>query len=375
MEERRVSLGKDLLSLGLLANTRHINTGRFNYLMLAEAPHLRVESLIDGYDGRSAYQRLFAHDYVLVKRSNFDLSPAQEQVIRTILDEPSPLFTAAFELEASYPLPDGDTAYLYRQRTPLPSDYPVEYLTDLAGRLSSQTRAGDAILLITTAGTGPFVSHYTGPAEIYPAPVTAEELANITARHPRLFLVLDQGQANDRSAWIQEWLSEHSFWAAHEWIGGLQLLTYGTNPSTPAATPAVEVHATLGDQIELVGYDLPADAWQRGDILPLSLFWRPLVNIPTDYRVFLHLLDGDNRLLAQTDAVPVGGSRPTTTWSPGEEIRDPVGLLVPADSVPGEYRLVVGMYRPDSGERLPVRDLEGTPGDSILLSTIQVGEP
>ncbi|MFN2169098.1 MAG: hypothetical protein ACK2U9_22930, partial [Anaerolineae bacterium] len=138
------------------------------------------------------------------------------------------------------------------------------------------------------------------------------------------------------------------------------------------------VSATVGDQIELVGYDLPAFAWQPGDILPLSLFWQPSAGVTADYRVFVHLLDADGQIVAQTDTAPVGGSRPTASWTAGEMIRDPVGIMVPPTIAEGEYRLVVGMYDPDTGERLPVvlnEPAEPFTGDSIPLEAIRVTQP
>ena len=189
MEEQREALGAESLSLGLLARTRQMNSGAFIYLILAEHPHLRVESLVTGMDETLPDRGLLAHDYVLVKRANVGLDPTQEQSIQAILDGSSRLFGQAFELETSYRLPDGDSVYLYRQRFRLPADYPVEYVARLAEDLGARTRAGDAILLTPAELAGPFVAHYSGPAEIYLAPAQ-EELADIAAQHRRLFLVL-----------------------------------------------------------------------------------------------------------------------------------------------------------------------------------------
>jgi hypothetical protein len=71
-----------------------------------------------------------------------------------------------------------------------------------------------------------------------------------------------------------------------------------------------------------------------------------------DYKVFAHLLDEAGALVAQRDSEPVEGSRPTSTWDPGEEVLDRHGILIPDGLAPGEYRLVVGMYWPSTGETL-----------------------
>jgi hypothetical protein len=107
----------------------------------------------------------------------------------------------------------------------------------------------------------------------------------------------------------------------------------------------------------------------------LDLFWQADEPLAERYAVFVHLLDGEGRLVAQQDGEPVGGFRPTTTWLAGEVIHDRVGVLLPTDLAAGEYQLVVGMYHPESGDRLPVI-LVGEPTsvstDGIPLATIQV---
>jgi 4-amino-4-deoxy-L-arabinose transferase-like glycosyltransferase len=376
MEQRRQLLGYESVSLGMLVNTTQINAGPFNYLILTEYPHLSVESLIVRFDETSPYRRLFAHDFVAVKRINAGINPSQEKLIQDILDAPPELFAQVFELESAYPLPDGDTVHLYRQRNPLPADYPVEYVTDLAGSLGDRTRAGDAILLTPPGLASPFVAHYSGAAEIYLAPATEEELADIAAQHGRIFLVLGDEAAGEVQGLAQEWLNRHGFRAAHEWAGSLQLLTYGTVAGAPATAPTVEVQAELGGQIELVGYDLPVASWKPGDILPMTLFWQRQTTIGEDYNVFVHLFDSEGTLVAQTDSAPVGGSRPTSGWGEEELIVDRHGLFLPDMLPPGEYELLVGLYHPATSERLSVLSVDGEPlGDGLSLGRVAVTSP
>lgn len=43
---------------------------------------------------------------------------------------------------------------------------------------------------------------------------------------------------------------------------------------------------------------------------------------------------------------------------------------------PGDYPLVIGLYSPDTFERLPVFDADGQPaGDSLTLAVIEVAAP
>jgi 4-amino-4-deoxy-L-arabinose transferase-like glycosyltransferase len=373
MEQRRQALGRETLSLGLLVNTSQINFGSFNYLILTEYPDLRVATPISGV---APSRFLFSHDYVAVGRVSEGMDHSQADVVQAIGDDSSGLFAQAFAEETTYHLPDGDTVRLYRQRYPLPTGYPVEYVTHLAEQLDDQTRAGDAILLTPRELGGAFISTYGGPATVYLVPDTVDELAAIAAQHRRVFLVLGDSQAGEVQTFAQEWLNRCGFWASHEWADSLQVLTYGTTETPPAATPAVQSHALLGGQIELLGFDLPPADWHPGEIVPLTLFWQRRTSVKEEYGVFVHLVNASGHLVAQTDSPPVGGFRPTTEWRSEEIVVDRHGLPLPTALPPGKYELRVGMVSPTSGERLPLVGADGqATGDSISLGSLAVASP
>ena len=89
-----------------------------------------------------------------------------------------------------------------------------------------------------------------------------------------------------------------------------------------------------------------------GDNLALTLVWSASSEIPDSYRVFVHLLDDNNELRAQSDGEPAGWARPTSGWMPGEYVSDYHNLALNQDLKPGRYSLHVGMYHPQSGQRL-----------------------
>jgi 4-amino-4-deoxy-L-arabinose transferase-like glycosyltransferase len=375
-EQHRLELGRDNLRLGLFVNTRQINFGSFNYLILTGYPHLQVDSPIAGLDESTAHALLFAYDYVLIGPMDEGVTRPQIDLLQTILADPSNLFAQAYELDTTYTLPSGDMVSLYRQRYPLPADYPVEYVTGLAERLGAGTSAGDAILLTPPDLVYPFVARFEGTATPYLVPETETELVAIAAQHRRIFLVLGDEQAGAVQSLAQAWLNQHGFWASHEWADSLQVLTYGTATGLPAEAPSTPVGAVVGDQIELVGFDLPTEAWHPGDIVPLSLFWQQQAPIAEDYKIFVHLLDAGGQLVAQTDSQPAGGSRPTSGWQQGESVADRHGLPLPEGLSPGEYELRVGMVRSTTGERLLWRGIDGQAlGDTVALGSLAVTPP
>jgi hypothetical protein len=126
--------------------------------------------------------------------------------------------------------------------------------------------------------------------------------------------------------------------------------------------------ATLGAQIQLLGYDLSEDTVAPGDTLVLTLYWQAVAEMDKDYTVFTHLLAPDGSPTGQRDNHPVGGTYPTSLWLTGEVVADVYEIPVRADAAPGDHWLKVGMYVAENGHRLPT----GTPGDAIPLQTVVV---
>jgi len=126
----------------------------------------------------------------------------------------------------------------------------------------------------------------------------------------------------------------------------------------------------FGDIIELIGHIAEPSRPRPGDEIGLTLYWRAYRPIDTDYTVFVHLEDGDGRLVLAADGPPRGGDYPTSIWSPGEVIDDPHAIRLPADLLPGTYHVLIGLYRLETGERLPVNE-----SDQIKLETITIRGP
>ena len=129
-----------------------------------------------------------------------------------------------------------------------------------------------------------------------------------------------------------------------------------------------EVYFDLGAEVRLVGYRIEREVDEGESVLKVALYWRARVVPASDYTVFVHLLDADDRLIAQHDGQPVGSDYPTSFWDEGETVKDEHVLALPGDFKAGEYHLRVGMYRADTGQRLDVTDVEGQAlGNSILF--------
>ena len=145
---------------------------------------------------------------------------------------------------------------------------------------------------------------------------------------------------------------------------------------TPPPPPEHPVHKRLGDVALLMGFDVKAAELVPGGTIELTLYWQALSSAPVSYKVFVHLVGEDGRIWGQQDKFPQDGNLPTSAWIAGEYITDSYRIPIAPQAPPGTYRLVVGMYDPETGARLPIYDEKGQPlGDSIPIMKVKVVSP
>lgn len=109
-----------------------------------------------------------------------------------------------------------------------------------------------------------------------------------------------------------------------------------------------EVPADFGPHIHLRGFDwLRASA--RGQQVQLQLTWETRQLTDRNYWLFAHLLGPDGQRYEQID-MPY----PTTDWTPGRFVKTNLLLNIPANAPAGTYRVLIGLYDPESGQRLPL---------------------
>jgi 4-amino-4-deoxy-L-arabinose transferase-like glycosyltransferase len=186
----------------------------------------------------------------------------------------------------------------------------------------------------------------------------------ISSQHQRIWLVMYGDAAGyDPDHMLEGWLHQRAFRSYHgDYIdGSLDLFVQGE--IVPSSVPEVR----FGDMIALIGFGYAEGVHAPGGTLPVTLAWRTLRPMERDYTVFMHLVDRDGKLWAQADSQPLGGTRPTSRWQPGETVIDRVALPLAAEMPPGEYRLQAGWYELASMQRLPAS------GASSLADKAQLG--
>ena len=145
-------------------------------------------------------------------------------------------------------------------------------------------------------------------------------------------------------------------------IGGRALAA----PSLPTLTP---VDVKLGGKIGLGGYAFA----RQGDTVDLRLLWLTRQPMEESYKVFVHVIDDQGKLLTQIDSRPQNYASNTNRWIPGQVIYDRFQASLPPDTPPGSYQVRVGMYNEADGQRLPVLDAAGNQvDDQVLLGEVAV---
>ena len=145
----------------------------------------------------------------------------------------------------------------------------------------------------------------------------------------------------------------------------------------PLSTPA-----NFGDQLLLQRWQLsdshgaaldPATAsFQPGQTITMDAQWQARAMMETNYTAFVHLVDGAGQLVAQDDHPPMHGFLPTRMWFPRQTVLDRFTIELPDALASGAYQLYLGLYEPDTGQRLPVLSNGVAQGDALLVQQIQI---
>jgi hypothetical protein len=137
----------------------------------------------------------------------------------------------------------------------------------------------------------------------------------------------------------------------------------GTTNQTVVPQMQNKTNYVLDKQIALIGYDINPG-------FQINLYWKRIAPIDNDYKVFIHLVDANNKLIAQQDRLPMNGTNPTSLWDDGEIVVDK--YIFDGSNA---RKILVGMYRIDTNERLAITDATGNSlGDHIELPLTGTGK-
>lgn len=123
-------------------------------------------------------------------------------------------------------------------------------------------------------------------------------------------------------------------------------------PQHPAQT-------TFGQRLTLMGYDVaekPVIDYDLRLYVPLRLYWRTLDTLDPGYLVSLRLLDVAGNVIGHQEDRLVSAWYPVSYVPPGLPILDVFQFPLPAETLPGRYRLEMAVLSADLSATLPLED-------------------
>ncbi|MBE2221921.1 MAG: glycosyltransferase family 39 protein [Anaerolineae bacterium] len=148
--------------------------------------------------------------------------------------------------------------------------------------------------------------------------------------------------------------------------------SYTLNQLQPPELDTLASLANFGNAIELIDAYWTNPATLPGETTNMVTMWRvldpaqigpshPPANTP-DTAFFTQILTPDGGVLSQRDALDA----PSWNWHTGDILIQIHPLTIPAESQPGEYRTIIGIYDRPTLERVPTIDENGNSADSFF---------
>ncbi len=264
-------------------------------------------------------------------------------------------------------------ARLYRNPAPLAQ---AAYLSEHAAR-------EDVVLLDTQAA---LTRTYNGPATLVSladarnAAQVAERLHALQTESGHIWYVALSAASPVTMQHLQQALACYGELHEVAFIAGATFYQIipeaSTDPSNCIArlTPS---KARFGERLSLVGTVLPSVPLSWPDDLPVVVRWSALAPLSGDYRAVLHLRDATGRTwLEGGQEILDADYRHPSAWRPNEWSDQTFKLSLPPAIPPGQYRVALGAFDPDSGKGLSAWDTVGRfAGLSLDLGHVTIAAP
>jgi len=126
--------------------------------------------------------------------------------------------------------------------------------------------------------------------------------------------------------------------------------------------PMVQLPVQFGSVLNFIGYQLPSTPDDQS--VTLVTYWRVQARPEGQLRIFVHLIDAQGNIVAQYDGLDI----PPEGWYRGDVLVQRHTLAIPKDrDTAGVYQLKVGLYDPETLDRLQPLDSTGTSLGSYIL--------
>src|SRR5450756_301871 len=100
--------------------------------------------------------------------------------------------------------------------------------------------------------------------------------------------VIPFGYGDTTNHFLDADLNAHAFKIEDLWFGHIHLTHYSAAPASAERKPLDVVFAQPAGHISLAGYSLAPTSPTPGEVLGVTLYWRPDGPTPIPYKVFVH---------------------------------------------------------------------------------------
>lgn len=203
---------------------------------------------------------------------------------------------------------------------------------------------------------------------------SVETLNRVLAREPQLWFVVDDARLYKR----YETFFTQQIFAQMDIVkrsGQIYIFRRNPHPVPLPAEPSAPLDFNFSGLISLQGVSLdPTNIGPNGTV-SLGLYWRPLVQTPpvtTMPKVFVQVRNSQNQVVAQADHFFYEGLFTLDEWQhlyeQHEWLRDTADLQLPLPLTEGPYKIFVGLYNPETMERVPISN--DTSGENAAVITL-----
>ena len=118
----------------------------------------------------------------------------------------------------------------------------------------------------------------------------------------------------------------------------------------PEFDALVDCSVNFDGKLELSGLAMR----RTGQTIEVKYRWRCLRPVPRNYWCFTHILDERGNIIGYLDHPVLKGDPPTSQWTAGSVAIERLQFTLPDAVKPDSFRLRLGLFHKESGDRLPI---------------------
>lgn len=258
-------------------------------------------------------------------------------------------------------------------------DQPLAWRGRLTEFAPHDPRAGAIVAQTGSIGGAPNLGWGDPRSDFYAttSDETRAALDRLFAAHPRVWMLRLYDTVVDPDGIIRDYLATHGRIIDDQGFAGesfARVQGYLTTRAPISLLPSTVTRrdVVFGNRIALLGIEPVSLNVRSGTAIDLNVYWQAIEPTNIDNRLFIGLYADDGTLVASVDEIPIGNALGTSRWTPGEILREPIRVPLPAHTPPGNYELRTSLYNPLTNEALEARGAAVSADHYVRLMNVRV---